>query len=356
MNLKNYLGIDDYQLNRFQDMYKKYKMMYEAPSNCNPMFIIKTPIMNQSSWEEIIADPAVMLKYKFDFMKPHLEIEDDFVPAVRVEFGSAQIAAAFGCDMFVPPNNLPCAGSHVLKNAQDVYKMCKPGLNAGWYGKVKNYTEFFLENLPEGLHIQHPDISSTFNSSHLIRGNDIFTDFYDDPEALDCLLDLVTDFLIDLVPYLNRMIRKDNEWFFDWGAMWKGSARISNCSMHMISKKFYTDHILSRDIRLMKAIGGGRIHYCGTLDDVIDEFVKNPEITGLDYDGKYHNLWSLSERVPENLTLLQWSDPPEGQNYTIERLLKGDWPKKRNIILQANASSVEEGKELLKKLRQSVPQ
>lgn len=355
MSLKNYLRIDDYQLNRFEDMFRSYKMMYQDPDNCIPMFIIHTPPQNQPTWEEIIADPGTMLKSNLDLLRPHLEIEDDFVPEVRVEFGTAQISAAFGCEMFIPPNNLPCAGSHILNNAKDVYNMSKPDLNAGWYGKVKDFTEFFLENLHEGLHIQLPDIQSTFNSSHLIRGNDILTDFYDDPEALDYLLDLVTDFMIDLVPYLNSMIRKDNEWFFDWGAMWKGSARISNCSMHMISPKFYTEHILSRDIRFMKAIGGGRVHYCGTSDEVIDEFVKNPEITGLDYDGRFHSLWSLSKRVPKNSTLLQWSDPPEGQNYTITRLLKGDWPKKRNIILQANVASIEEGKELLKKLRKSVP-
>jgi Uroporphyrinogen-III decarboxylase len=356
MNLKNYLKIDGYQLSRFEDMYRRYKLMYLDPENCSPMFIINTPAENLPTWEEIIADPAVMLKYKLEVLKPHLEIEDDFVPAVRVEFGTAQIAAAFGCEMFIPPNNLPCAGNHVLKNAQDVYKMSKPDLNAGWYGKVKDYTEFFLENLHEGLHIQHPDIQSTFNSAHLIRGNDIFTDFYDDPEALDYLLDLVTDYMIDLVPYLKNMIRYDDEWFFDWGAMWKGTARISNCSMHMISPKFYTEHILPRDVKLMNAIGGGRVHYCGTSGEVINEFIKNPSITGLDYDGNHHNLWTLSDLVPKNFTLLQWSDPPEGQNYTIDRLLKGDWPRKRNIILQVNASSIAEGKELLRKLRQSIPQ
>ena len=31
------------------------------------------------------------------------------------------------------------------------------------------------------------------------------------------------------------MISDDPDWFFDWGALWKGAARISNCSMHMIS-------------------------------------------------------------------------------------------------------------------------
>ncbi len=355
MNLNKYLQLDDRHLARFDLICNNYKKMYEDPAGCEPMFIINTPVA-LPAWEERLKDPLVMLKAELDSLRPHLELEDDRLPTVRVQFGTAQIAAAFGCEMFIPENNLPAAGSHVLKNAEDAYGLKLPSLEDGWYGKLKQYTGIFRENLPQGVHIQLPDIQSAFNSAHLIRGNDILLDFYDDPEALEALLDRITDYMIKLVPYLNSMINGDKEWFFDWGAMWKGAARISNCSMHMISPGMYFEHILPRDIRLMKAIGGGRIHYCGTNDQVIDEFFKNPEITGLDYDIRYHDLWSLSERAPKYLTLaaFQWEDKGAEEEKMLQRLLNGDWPKKRNIILQLSASSVEEGKALLKELRKSA--
>ncbi|OGO80992.1 MAG: hypothetical protein A2Y21_00575 [Clostridiales bacterium GWC2_40_7] len=355
MKPEDYIKLDDRQLRRFEELYKSYKLLYEEPDNCSPKFLIITPVENLPSWEERIADPLVMLKAELDILKPHLEIGDDRIPAVRVQFGTAQVAAAFGCRMFFPENNLPCAMDHILKNARDVYNLNRPALDAGWYGKLKEWTGIWLENIPEGIHIQHPDIQSVFNTAHLIRGNDILLDFYDDPEALDALLDLVTDYMLDLVPYLKEMIGIDKEWFFDWGAMWKGSARISNCSMHMISPEMYVRHIFPRDMRFMKGIGGGRIHYCGTSGKVIEEFFKNPKITGLDFDANHHNLWEISERAPKNLVLLQWADPPEAQKSTIQRLLNGDWPKKRNIIIQVNATSVEEGRELFKKLKESIP-
>ena len=355
MNLKEYLKLDSGHLDRTELLCRKYKKMYEDPDNCEPMFIINTPVA-LPPWEERLADPMAMLRAELDQLRPHLELEDDRTPTVRVQFGTAQIAAAFGCEMFIPTNSLPAAGSHVLKNAEDVYKLRPPSLEDGWYGKLKKYTDVFLENLPKGVHIQLPDIQSAFNSAHLIRGNDILLDFYDDSEALEALLDMITDYMIELVPYLNGMINRENGWFFDWGALWKGAARISNCSMHMINPAMYLKHILPRDIRFMKAMGGGRIHYCGTNGQVIDEFFKNPEVTGLDYDLQYHDLWSLSDRAPKNLVLaaMQWGDRPEEMKSLVQRLLGGDWPKKRNIILQLEASSVAEGKELLKELRKSV--
>ncbi|MRR18548.1 MAG: hypothetical protein EG826_19065, partial [Deltaproteobacteria bacterium] len=279
MSLNRYMRFDDKMIARFEEIDAGYKQMYLDPENSKPMFLIESPV-SVPTWEERLADPLVMMKAELDKLRAHFEIGDDQTPTIRVEFGTGQVAAAFGCEMFFPADNLPCAGSHILKNAADVYKMEIPSLDAGWFGKLKEWTGIFLENMPEDVKLQHPDIQSAFNTAHLVRGNDIFTDFYDDPEALDALLDKVTDYLIRLVPWLKSMISGDKEWFYDWGALWKGAARISNCSMHLISAQLYLDHVLERDMRLMKAIGGGRIHYCGTQGRVIDEFFKNPDISG----------------------------------------------------------------------------
>jgi hypothetical protein len=349
MDLSCYLEIDAEKLDRFEGMYARYKRLYTEPEHCSPMFVINTPLADQPTWEERLADPWVMLKAELDALRPHLEIGDDRVPTVRVQFGTAQVAAAFGCDLAFPPNSLPAAANHVLARAEDVYALDKPDPSAGWYGKLWEWQRMWLEALPEGLHIQHPDIQSAFNSAHLIRGNDILTDFFDDPVALDALLDLVTDFMIDVTRHAKAMISDDSEWFFDWGALWKGAARISNCSMHMIRPEFYRDHILPRDVRFFEAVGGGRMHYCGSPDAVIDDFFCVPAITGLDYDAQYHDLWSVAARAPARVTLLE---SPSQQ--TLKRLLAGDWPEKRNIVLYTSATSIEEGKDLLQALQKSV--
>jgi len=350
--LRDYLILDDHQQKRFEDVYARYRMLYEDPANCSPMFAVNVPNADNTTMQQRLADPLVMLKSCLDGLRPHLEVEDDHVPTVRVEFGTAQIAAAFGCSILFPENSPPAAGPPVLAKAQDVYNLEKPPLDAGWYGKLAEWTELWLENLPEGVHIQHPDIQSAFNSAHLIRGNDILLDFYDNPDAVEALLDLVTDFMLDITRHVRSMITNDNEWFFDWGALWRGQARISNCSMHMISPEFYRRYVLPRDVRFFEQIGGGRMHYCGTFGEVIREFFKVPGITGLDYDGAHHDLHELCETAPPHVTLLVYA--PD-YSELFHRLLSGDWPNKRNLIIHTNAPSVEAGKELLDRFRRSVP-
>lgn len=334
----------------YADMYARYRRLYADPDACQPMFIVNTPL-TQPTWEERLADPFVMLRAEINALRPHIELGDDRVPTVRVQFGTAQVAAAFGCPIFVPENNLPAIGGHILRSARDAYALAQPDVNAGWYGKLWQWQALWLQRLPEGIHIQHPDIQSPFNSAHLIRGNDIMTDFYDDPEALGYLLDRVTDFMITVTRHARAMISNDNEWFFDWGALWKGAARISNCSMHMIRPQLYREHVLARDMRFFSTIGGGRMHYCGSPDAVIDDFFRAPQISGLDYDSQYHDLWSLAQRAPRRVTLLQ-----SCTRGMIKRLLAGDWPAKRNIILSLSCDSVAEGRELLHALRTAARQ
>lgn len=347
MNLRKYLEIDESQRRRFEDLYARYRLLYNDPEHCLPMLIVSAPAGAMPTWNERLADPRVMLKSELDGLRPHLEIGDDRVPTVRVQFGTAQIAVAFGCTMAFPANNLPAAGSHVLTRAGDVHRLPMPSLDAGWFGKLAEWTEIWKANLPPGVHIQHPDIQSAFNSAHLIRGNDIFTDFYDCPQEVDALLDKVTDFMLAITRHAKAMISDDPDWFFDWGSLWKGAARISNCSMQMISPDLYRDHVLPRDTRFFQAIGGGRMHYCGITGAVIDDFFKVPSLTGLDVDCGRHDFYALCTRAPRQLVLVGSAD--------IGRLLRGDWPQKRNIILGFHAPSVVDGKRLLQQLRDAMP-
>ena len=349
---KDSLVITDAQRRRCEELYANYRRMVLDPEGSLPAFEIGVPVDRSPGVGESLHDPRVMLQAHLATLRSHLELGDDHVPSIRVEFGTAQVPAAFGCKMYVPTNSLPCAGSHVIAKARDVFGMSRPALTAGWYGKVRDFTEIWKEQLPEGVVIQHPDIQSPFNNAHLIRGNDILTDFYDDPEAVDALLDLVTDFMIELVPWLKGMISQDKEWFFDWGALWKGTARISNCSMHMISPEHYRRFVLPRDTRLLASIGAGRVHYCGTSGQVIGDFLANPHVTGLDYDTTHHDMWTLSRRTPPHLPLAQMLGGADSA--TVRRLLGGDWPEKRNMIYLLSAPSLDAGRTLLKDLRESA--
>ncbi|MDX1357728.1 MAG: uroporphyrinogen decarboxylase family protein [Clostridia bacterium] len=350
MDYSKITDFTDMQLENYQDIYRRYKKMYLAPDESMPMFVINTPVETYS-WEDKLFNVGAMFEDELKIIKAHAEVGDDRVPSARVNFGTAQIAAAFGCEIFIPPDNLPCAKTHILHDINDVSKLKKPEKNDGWYGKFFEFSEFYMENLPEGVEVQLPDTQGTFNNAHLIRGNDIIFDFYDNPRQLEYFLDFITDYLIDLVKDLMPYTTNRDGWLFDWGSLWKGNGRISNCTVHLISPAMYRDFILKRDVRFLEGIGGGRIHYCGTYPQVIDSFINLPPVTGFDYDDALHDLKDICERAPAHVPVFCWT---HSGSITMKDLLGGKWPDKRNIIIGVDAPSVEEGRVLLNKLRRSA--
>lgn len=347
--MKEYFKSDDTLLCHIKNIRERYRKLFESPDDCQPMITIDTPV-ELPCWEERLASPAVMLQAELNTLRPHFEMRDDRVPSVRVQFGTAQPAAAYGCEIYVPPNNLPAAASHVLKRIEDAYDLQVPETNAGWYAKLHEWTEMWLEALPEGIELQHPDIQSAFNTAHLVRGNDIFMDFYDNPDALEALLTNVTDFMIKITRLLKNKISSDTEYFYDWGCMWKGTARISNCTMQLLPPEFYVDHVMKHDLRFFEAVGGGRVHYCGNSREMAKTFLSLENVHGYDVVPPYEKApFEVCDDIPANKVPLISIGGRESA--ACQQILTGHIPKKRNIILAASAPDVESGKALLNDLR-----
>lgn len=333
---------------RCEQLYKSYKQMYENPQNCDPKIIVHFPGEDRANVIECFDDAGVMLRHNLSSLPGHMEICDDWVPAIRVEFGTGQIASAFGCDTYFRPDSPMCAKNHVLHDISEARDLPDPDLRAGWFGRLEEFTHYFMQHLPEGVHVQIPDMQSPFNSAHLIRGNDILTDFYDDPEAVDCLLTKVTDYMIRLTSWLRAMFDPEPGWFFDYGAMWKGAARLSDCSLHMISPQMYAQHIRKHDIRYLHEIGGGRIHYCGSPKEVIRELVEIPESCGLDLDGSLHDAWEVSEYTPPEHALMFSLSDVDG--FIAKVRAHGGLPR-RNLMLVTWAGSKAEAARITNALR-----
>ncbi len=350
--LHDYLVADEAVLKHHADMRARYRKLFEAPNDCAPMIIISVPV-ELPRWEAMLADPGTMLRAQLDQLRPHYDMKDDHVPSVRVNFGTAQPASAYGCRIHVPENSLPAAASHPLTDIKQAYDLEVPALDAGQYAQLHEWTEQWLAALPEGVAIQHPDIQSPFNTAHLVRGNDIFLDIYDDPDALDALLTNITDFMIKLTPYLKSRISNDTEYFYDWSAMWKGTARISNCTMQLLSPEAYTEHVKQHDERFFRAIGGGRLHYCGESRTMAKHFFGIDTIYGYDLKAVYEEAWlDFCNDIPaEKVPLIDAGSRERG---ACREILEGRTLKKRNIILVAQAQDVEAGKRLLDDLRTAL--
>ncbi len=349
MDFKNYLKISDEAYKKVQKNKEDYKV-YNDYEKAMPKIVINTPNRNKFTTPELISSPEIMLKNNLDTVQNHLDIGDDYIPQARIEFGTGQFAHAFGCEMYIPENSPVCNKSHILYELEDIENLELPDINAGWMAKVYEFTKFYTENKPEIVEMQLPDYQGPFNNAQLLRGTDILFDFYDSPEHVHILLDKMTDYQIQISKYYRELAGMEEGYFADWGMYWKGGARICNCSLHLLSTEFYRDFIKQYDEKFLDAMGGGRIHYCGTHDNgLIDMLANVKNNNGLDLDSQFHNIWETCGKLPKETVVTMPASEAD-----ITRILSGDFPNKRNIVLSMNADNIEDGKYLYQNIKKVI--
>ncbi len=336
---------------------QKYKSLFENPTGCTPLVVVDYPIKLPYSWREMVEDKAKMLEAQLVATKKHSELGDDFLANLRINFGTGQIAAAFGCELMVLEDSLPACKNHILHDSTDMESVLqKPSMSSYWNEKLLEYQEYFMANKPEELPLQHPDVQSAFNSAHLIRGNDIFLDFFDDPDFTRQLLSKVNDFMKVWITESKRNITKaEDGWFYDAAGYWRGGARISNCSMQMISAEHYREYVREFDFDFMKFLNGGRIHYCGQTPHVIKDFSENPFVHAIEVDVAFHKIHDVCDMVNDETVVkfCDWSIEGSVTDW-YEDFMKRDLPQKRNYVINAKADSEEEAKRLLEDLRKKI--
>ena len=105
-------------------------------------------------------------------------------PMVRVEFGTAQVAAAFGCELREIPGSLPACATHSLQRTEDVWTFRSPGMEDGLLPRIRGIPPVTAPVSRKELPYSIPTSPAPSIRAHLIRGNDILFDFYDDPAAV----------------------------------------------------------------------------------------------------------------------------------------------------------------------------
>jgi len=322
---ENLVNISDKLLNRIDRLKKSYLEGLDAPK-----VVIEFPGAIRPCSSELMKSPETMLKWELRNIEKRMEAGDDYLPQIRVEFGSIVVGSAFGCGVYLPENDYPCIKSHVLTDASLIETLHTPPVDAGYLKKAYEFTEYFFKNKPDWVELALLDFQGPYNNAHLVRGNDILLDFYDCPESVESLLDKMADYQIQLTRHYRAMTGMADGCLYDYGIAWKGNGRICNCSLHMINPKFYDQYIKKSDARVADESGGIHIHYCGSYDNgVLESICGIPGVNSLEVDASYHDMWALSAVMPKDMPLMVAL--PEA---ALIKFLEKGAPLKDNLIIR----------------------
>jgi len=103
----------------------------------------------------------------------------------------------------------------------------------------------------------------------LLWGSSLFLDVVDRPDLVHALLNLVTDTYIAFMKEWDRIAPQPAGHAIHWGAMHAGRIMLRDDSAMNFSPGMYDAFIRPYDARLLEALGGGAVHFCGRGDHYI---------------------------------------------------------------------------------------
>ena len=176
-------------------------------------------------------------------------------------------------------------------------------------------------HLPVGeFKIAMRHIPGPFNMAHDMIGEEAMLAPIDAPEQFSRLMERITTFLIETRHVLHDWIGED--WLYGVDRV----PTISECSVNLVSREFYEEHILPHDRRIVHAFGEARIHPCSgphvfhaTLENLPNVTYTEAGFIAKTAAGSISVDEALAAIGNKPITLHIGHEPPEGGEYECIR-------------------------------------
>ncbi len=232
-----------------------------------------------------LTDPAKFLAAQLAEIRGQLALRGDFVPALCPTLGVVGIPSAFGCPVVWWERDFPAVRPAIGDDPEAIYDLKMPAITDGELGRILAYTRFFRQQTHGAYPIRMTDIQGPIDSSALIMGhNNFLLALRTHPDAVHHLLQLVTDFTIQVVRAQRAAADEDftpalfQPWMPDgWGVS------VSNDECVMISARDHDEFSVPYLNQLADAFGGVYVHSCGNWLHQFPSLERVRNLRGLEF-------------------------------------------------------------------------
>ena len=187
-----------------------------------------------------------------------------------------------GCKVLFCRDNAPQVLPANLTDDQ-VMKLRAPDLDIDpLWRRVQDQIDFFIKEF--GFAESAINLMGIQNIALDLRGEELFFDYYDNPELKDHLLTVITDMSTDIGKRLYAVSETVSGGVTSIIKQTLPEVYLtSNCSVTMLSNDQYCEHLLKYDQRLAEEFPCFGIHHCGpNTENVIDGYLRVPDLRFLE--------------------------------------------------------------------------
>jgi hypothetical protein len=224
-------------------------------------------------------------------------------------FGACSIAAIYGVPIRYEADQWPVS-EHVHISDEEMGNLQPPDLSVNpFFQKIMEQVDWIARN--EGKVYGFMNWQGVLNNAQRIRGQELFMDFYMNPEGVKNLLDCVCTTMIDAAKILQQKQRESGVEFTFF--------TVSNCLVNMLSPELYAEFILPFDQKIAESFGTIGIHNCAwSATPYLDDYAKVPKVGYIDM-GMDSDLEKAKTLFPETRRAIMYT-PMDVANKSNEQL------------------------------------
>jgi len=310
-------------------------------------------------YSEAFYDVRKMLINELASVYTHALLCDDAMLTIRANYGVGIIPSAFGCKIVLRGDNMPWA-KPLLKEAEEVYALKLPDFREeGLTSRVLATIEFYKDALSRAglsdiVHIYLADTQGPLDIAFILRGVAFYRDLISRPKEAHRLLEIATQAYIEFSKLQKELIGEPyGEGYHSLIRMRPGGVRICEDVAVNLSPRMYLEFSKPYNEKAFEPFEGGFIHFCGDGNHIMKYVVETRGIRGLNLgDPQCYKLPKLMELLSKKkICLIGWPlqvDKSIGFKASVLKVLK-EIESPRGIIFRIQASSIEEGRLIIRK-------
>ncbi len=244
------------------------------------------------------------------------------VPSVRANMGCGIFPTLFGIKQELFADKMPWVVEHLPKEV--LAKMGPEDLKIGDEFKAGlDHMAFMAEQLDgTGCMVYPMDLQGTFDTAHLVYGDAIFYDLYDDPQFVHHLLDLCCEAIfmgmdecLKIIPDSQSRIAHYNNLVMPRS---KGGIKTSEDTSTLLSREHLDEFVVPYLHRVLEHFGGGYVHYCGSNEHLFEVVMNEPCAFGINFGNpEYHEMDEVLKRCAAE-GKIYYGSIPKVESATLE--------------------------------------
>jgi hypothetical protein len=277
------------------------------------------------------------------------------VPSIRANMGCGIIPTMFGVEQMLFEDKMPWVKGHLSKGL--LKEMTPEDLT--FHGDMEtafSHMAYMSERMKgTGCRLFPIDLQGAFDTAHIVYGDAIFLDLYDDPDFVHHLLDLSChaiekgmDACLSCIPDSIETIAHYNNLAMP---RCRGGVKISEDTSTLLSQGQIKEFVVPYMSRLLKHFNGGYVHYCGENPHLFAAVMSQELAYGLNFGNpEKHDMEYVLERCSQAGKIYYGSIPKEeDETFRVyfERYLDASKSDDRSILLLTYSCRKEETESVL---------